>query len=432
MTMFFGIRILKQKKRYCGTRMHIKMELFKIHERNKNYLLNLASKFIQSDGNLYRLALFFLFLAIAQRSYSYPEFIAYGYNSCVSCHYNSQGGGVLNEYGKAVMATEISSRVFLKNGITDDELGENAGFPGSRRLPSWIRPGIKYRGLWFVNNPSPSNSRSKFVNMQADLNGALLFDEDQKYVLVGSIGYNSTTLGSSQGMTSWISREHYMRWQPIENLLLYFGLLDVSFGVRNVDHTAVSRQKLGLAQNDQAHGVMAQWRKAPWDFSLHGFLGNYAQDSGLRQKGVSLVSEYDVKDGWRIGTSLWISNGQYLSQNIWSVHSKFAFQKGDSLISEIGILQKKPQGDSSITGLFGIMNLMSRLTRGVNFISQFEYFNETMSTKSADQHRFSGGLLFFPAPRFEFRALLVNSREISDTRVREDQWQVQSQLHLSM
>lgn len=364
---------------------------------------------------------------------AYPAFISYGYNTCVVCHYNAQGGGALTEYGKGVMATEVASRIFYSRDVSDDELSENSGFPGSSKLPWWVRPGLKYRGLWFQTNPGSTGAVTKAVTMNADINFAFQFDQNQKYLVVTSYGYNGTKLvGSAEELSPWISREHYLRIQQREELMLYFGLMDKAYGLRIVDHTAVSRKQVGIAQNDQSHGFMAVYSPAPWEYTLNIFLGNLSQDASLRQKGVSFIMEKDIRNMLRLGSSALISQNDYVSWIRLAAHSKFGFSKGNSLLSEVGILKNSPKGVTGTTGLYGLLEMTSLIERGIHFLSQFEYLNETMSASSPDRTRWTLGFLMFPAPRWEFRTTVVNGRSISDSSVTGDQWSAQLQLHISI
>jgi hypothetical protein len=67
------------------------------------------------------LVLFFLLGALSAKAY--PEFIGYGYSSCMTCHVNGQGGGPLSDYGRALWSAEIAGRLFYSKNTTDDEMG---------------------------------------------------------------------------------------------------------------------------------------------------------------------------------------------------------------------------------------------------------------------------------------------------------------------
>lgn len=370
---------------------------------------------------------FFLFSQVA---HAYSSFVSYGYNSCITCHYNSQGNGPLNDYGRALWSAEIASRSFYDSKLTDEQIAEQSGFLGKTTLPWWIRPGVKYRGLWFQTNPGTSGSTSRTIHMQADVNAVIHFDQDGKYVLVGSYGYQPPVEGATE-KNEWISREHYLRVQWSDELYVFAGLMDKVFGIRTPDHTAYSRTKTGLDKNDQSHGFILHWLKNPWEYTFNGFIGNLSQDEDLRQKGASFMIEKDIHQFLRTGGALLYSNNNYVQWTRAEVHSKWGFGKGHSLISELGYIENKPKNSDSTKGLYALFEAVSRITRGYNFLSQIEFYNPTMSAESPDQYRWSIGMLAFPAPRFEFRAQLVNSKKISDLGVQADSWVAQTLLHLS-
>lgn len=359
---------------------------------------------------------------------AYSSFISYGYNSCITCHYNSHGNGALNDYGRALWSGEIASRSFYNPKLTDEQIAESSGFLGKTTLPWWIRPGVKYRGLWFQTNPGSPTSTSRLIHMQADVNAAVHLDQDQKYVVVGSYGYLPDSTGESG---TWISREHYFRMQWSDELYIFAGLMDKVFGIRTPDHTAFSRTRTGLDKNDQSHGLILHWFKNPWEYTLNAFVGNLAQSDDLRQKGLSFMVEKDLHQYLRTGGALLYSNNNYLQWTRAEIHSKWGFGKGHSLISELGYIENKPKDSASTKGLYTLIEAVSRITRGYNFLSQIEYYNPTMSADSADQYRWSFGLLAFPAPRYELRAQLINSKKIADSGVLDDSWMAQTQLHLS-
>ena len=97
--------------------------------------------------------LFLTALFFGNNVQAYPDFIGYGYSSCMLCHYNGHGGGALSDYGRGVFASEIVSKGYLDPKITDEELSQSSGFLGKKQIPWWIRPGFKYRGLYFESNP---------------------------------------------------------------------------------------------------------------------------------------------------------------------------------------------------------------------------------------------------------------------------------------
>lgn len=378
-------------------------------------------------------------LLAPQISFAYPDFIAYGYTACITCHYNGQGNGPLNDYGRALFTTEVASRAVFNDKLSEEEIAAKSGFLGSTELPWWIRPGIKYRGLYFVNNPGSDAAVKKYITMQADLNVAIPLDQKTKFLIVASGGYQPTP-ASAQGQKdpenkNFISHEHYLRWQMTKELFTYFGTMDKVFGIRTADHTAYSRAITRNGQNDQSTGIIAQYYGEGWELTGNGFVGNLAQekDEKLRQKGGSIMYEHDTAEKNRIGTAVMISSNDYVGINRVEFHSKLGLEKGNSMLTEVGFFNYNPKADPNKDwGGYLLLQGVYLMERGYNVISQIEYMNASLSPKDPDLTRWTFGLLAFPMPRVEFRATFVNGRSITDTTVGKDQWMLQTQLHLSL
>ncbi len=378
---------------------------------------------------------FLLLLILTDRAWSYPDFIGYGYASCLTCHYNGQGNGPLNDYGRALWASEISSRVFINERTTDEQLGEKSGFLPSKPMPWWFRPGIKYRGLWAQSNPGSEATKVRNIIMQASVNAAIHFDQNQKYVFVSEFGYIPTPVGqgdSGNKPSNWLSREHYLRWQVNDEYFTYFGLTDKVFGIRILDHTAFSRDKTGNAQNDQTYGVIVHKIQAPYEFTGHLFMGNTTQEASVRQKGFSFMAEKDLTQYNRIGGTVLMSNNDFMRWVRLEGHNKIGFGKGNSLLVELGMIQNKPKITNSETGFYGLLEGNALINRGYSLFSQVEYYNQTMTTSSPDQSRWAFGFLMFPYPRCEIRLSFVNGRSLTDSGVTDDQTIIHSQLHISL
>ena len=267
---------------------------------------------------------------------------------------------------------------------------------------------------------------------------AILFDDSQKWVAVATFGYMPTpkalenTSGPIEKPSNVISREHYIRWNPTKEWFAYLGLMDKVFGIRTNDHTAFSRQKLGLAMNDQSHGAMIMYMIPTWEFTLNPFVGDLSQASDLRQKGASFMIEKDLAEKHRIGGAVLFSENNYLRWTRAEFHSKLGFGEGNSFLTEGGVIQDQPKSDKAVLGSYIFIEGLAQFTRGYSFLSQIEYYNKTMTPLSPDQIKWSFGLLMFPAPSYEVRTTLINSRTQSDSGVSADQWQAQLQFHVAL
>ena len=377
-----------------------------------------------------------LWLQIPLASWGYPEFIGYGYSSCITCHYNGNGNGPLNDYGRAVWAGELVARTFVGK-TTDEELGERSGFLGpSNRTAWWLRPGFKARGINVQKNPRSANASNRNILMQSEVNAAFHFDKQDELIFVGSLGYapNPYRMGATGDRApTVISREHYLRWHASKNLWVYAGFTDKVYGIRHVNHTAFSREKTGLGQNDQSDGVILQYIEDDWEMSGHVFVGNTFQGSDLRQDGGSVMFEYNLQNNWRLGASVLSSSNKYVRHDRFAVHSRIGYEDGVALLWEIGTIGNTPLNNTSPkNGYYVFSELTQRLARGYHFVMTGQAYKANLYSRDPDDLKAGGGLLIFPYPRMELRFEIENSRLISEESVSRDNLAVMSQLHISL
>ncbi len=374
-------------------------------------------------------------LLVPNLASAYPEFIGYKYSTCLTCHYNGQGNGALNEYGRALFATEISSRK-LAGSKTDEQLGEGSGFlPG--KLPKWLKPGIKARNLVYRPNPG-GEGETRFILMQAEVNAAFLFDQEQKFIFVGSYGHAPIPnrikgQPAAADTNEWISREHYFRWMASESLWIYAGMMDKVYGLRIVNHTAYSRARTGLAQNDQTHGFMFHYIKPSWEWTTHLFGGNFFQDADVRQMGASMMYEYEVAEAWRLGISGLYSLNEFVNNRRLGIHSKTGLGYGSSLLFETGLINDAPKKGDARLGYYVFSEAQQRLVRGYHVFVSGQMYKDDMKTGRPDLMKTSFGFLTFPGLRSEFRIEIENTRQLNTSAdVAKEGWGLLAQIHLSL
>lgn len=383
---------------------------------------------------LYNLGLA-LVLFFPLTSWSYPEFIGYKYSSCITCHFNGQGNGPLNDYGRALWSAEIAGKMFNAKK-SDEQLANASGFLGSKQLPWWLRPGVKSRYLRYVTNPGRDNSVSRGILMQAEANVAVFFDRDQKYTFVGSLGYIPKPYNrSSNGdkVDTLISREHYFRFQTSESLWLYLGMLDKVYGIRQINHTAYSRSRTGIAQNDQTHGVVAHYIRPEWEWTMHGFAGNLYQDANLRQVGASTLYEYEIKPAWRLGVSALYSSNDFVGNQRFAVHSKYGFGNGAALLFELGSIKDSPKKGIATNGYYIFSEAIQKIVRGYHAFITGQAYKSDLTSLQDDRLKFGAGVLAFPMARTELRIEVENEHRVtSGAQVPSDSWAFLMQMHLSL
>ncbi len=372
----------------------------------------------------------------AKAAVAYPDFISYGYKSCLTCHYNGQGSGPLNDYGRALFASEFTAQTFTSK--TPDQLADQSGFLGSTELPWWFRAGIKYRGLHYRTDVGSPKAQDRWINMQGDLDLIFNFDKKNNLIFVFNYGYVPTPRrfksSNEPKPSNYISKQHYLRWQMQKGLMLYAGLFDKIFGIRHPDHTAFNRSYIGLGQSDQSHGLALQYSGDTYDLSGGLFVGNFSQEKELRQVGASVMGEYYLGKTYTVGSSFLQSQSDLKKENRYAVQSRLGFAKGKSFMFELGLFENesKTSIEKSNKGYYTFIEGLIGLDKGYNFLTTYQTYKPDIDTTAGSStNRLSLGFLIFPWQKTELRFELINIRSVAAQNTSPDQWNLQNQVHVS-
>ncbi len=372
----------------------------------------------------------FLSISSCQLARAYPSFIAYGYTSCLTCHFNPYGNGPLTDYGRALSATTISSRPFYASKVTTDEdLGNQSGFLGSTNLGDHIRPAFDFRRLLLVSRLD-KDRKINIYQMQADANIVLKFGED-KYYFSGTIGYAPDPQGAPTTQDHLISREHYIGARLNDHWGLYTGFADVLYGIRVPDHTAYSRMKTSLAQNDQVHGVFTHYTDDKIEGGIHVFAGNLYQAEELRPKGVSAEIEYEAWKKSRVGISALYSKNDYRKRIMSGLHLRSQIAEGQSVLAELGIIHESTTIPATTLSNYLFLQSMHRIFRGLHVLANLEYYTLEAFTPNARYYRFGPSLQYYPMQRIELRADLQDTKKVDSTAGNTNTLNFIGQMHLS-
>ena len=371
------------------------------------------------------------------RIWSYPNFIGYGYQSCLTCHYNPLGNGPLSDYGRALGATIVADRLLSSQSASEEEIGQNSGFLYSEAKSQWLRPSVNYRGLFIERDfgqPRPIHT-SDYIHMDANLNFVLLLGPKgrrDQFIAALSTAY-APPPKAAQGRDTgprYRSREHYLGYRFGEHMGLYLGLMDKAFGLRIPDHTAYSRMNTNLGQNDQTHGLLFHYGHPRLELGLHAFVGSLNQEKDVRQKGYSGQIEFSLNRWWRPGLSYLKSHSQFLEQSSQAIHLRAGFGKGSSLMSEWGQTKKTQiqRGEETISRYWLLQNHLL-LRRGLFGLITVEHFK---GNKERDHQiwRIGPGFQWFPQRSIEIRTDLYNIRSFDGNFVGGDIWNLAGQVHL--
>ena len=374
--------------------------------------------------------IFFLFL-LNITAHAYPNYIGYGYNSCLTCHYNPHGNGPLTDYGRAVSATVIADKTIWKSNVSDDEIGERSGFLYQKAFTSWLRPSINYRGLGLKTNLGESKSETEIIHMMANVNVVAKFGKNDKYYASGTFGYAPKPRGHrTNDEPEYRSREAYAGMRVNKNWGVYSGLMDKVFGIRVPDHIAFSRAVTGLTMNDQSMGATVHYTRPEFEAGLQYFFGNPNEEEDVKQVGFSTQMEYTLGPKSRVGGSFLNSESEYLKTSMWSLHGRWGFDKGSSIMAEVGQVTKTPVvTETDLTSRYLFFQNHVLLRRGTFYFTTIEFFWANVE-KDDKVLRLGPGLQYLPFQGLELRVDLYNSRVFSEKNFSNDSWSLAGQVHI--
>lgn len=362
-------------------------------------------------------------------AHAYPNYVSYGYSTCMNCHYNPMGGGSLTDYGRAMAATEIADRLWMHQ--SDEKAADQSGFFFQKPFNDWLRPSASYRGLYYDSDPGKGAAKNEWINMDLSASLALKFFGD-KLIIVGGGGYAPRPRAASNDGKSYSefrTREHYIGYRFSNVFGVYAGLMDKAFGIRVPDHIVFSRSVTHLNQNDQTHGVLLHFLTDNWEWAIQPFAGNLVQESQLRQKGVTTQIGRMLGQSTRIGASYLTSKSDFLTTQMYSVDLRAGFGESNSMMVEAGQIENTPKGREKTNSRYVLLQNQWRLRKGLSSILTAEMLQPNLN-ESGEIYRLGPGIQYFPINRVEMRADIYDTRQRSSAAYTDDSWMITGQVHL--
>ena len=136
----------------------------------------------------------------------------------------------------------------------------------------------------------------------------------------------------------------------------------------------------------------------------------------------------------RIGGSLLVSQNDYIRKTLAGAHWRQGIGHGSALLAELGAINRHPTAEGtsakSRLGVYGLLQNFIRLSRGVHFLLTTEFYKEDIKHSGTRQFRYAPGIQYFPAQRIEIRTELYGSRSFNPETVREDTFDLMTQVHV--
>jgi hypothetical protein len=373
-----------------------------------------------------------LLLGYSQNLYAYPNFISYGYQSCMGCHYHPNGNGPLNDYGRVVAASAIADRLLWPSKTSDEEIAQRSSFFFGPQPVAWLRPSFSYRSLRLERNFRESTQETIAIPMDTSAALVAKFLAEDRLIFVGQVSFASDQERKVHPQSKrYYSREHYVGYRPARQFGLYAGLMDKAFGLRVVDHIAYSRILTANTQYDQTHGLLLHYLDKRFELSVQPFFGNFSYEENSRTRGISVLGEVATSKKQRLGASLQNSESRFVRTHAAAVHARIGLgEEGHSVLAELGRTYNNLKDSKDTTRSLYLFNQNHfLLRRGLFLVATVEYQRENEDKRSY-QYRLAPGVQFFPMQRLEFRSDLYRTTRVNEGGKARSSWDLTMQFHL--
>lgn len=326
-----------------------------------------------------KLFIFACAVLLSSQVFCFPEMVRHGYVNCTSCHFNPNGGGILNEYGR------VQSEQLLSNSSEDGEGNPLHGLAPSKM--GMFSVGGDFRAIQ-VFQKSLKTQAVNFMFMQGDTEVAA---NGNQWALVGTLGLDPSM--------NVFSRRHYALYQPNEKLPFFvkFGKFIPAYGINLPDHIVVTRDGIGLGQGTDTYGLEVAW--------LGEYTDLFAAVLVNDPKGVTIRGSVNLSDRYKVGAS-------YLRDNNHALFGPYAILGFTPKL--FALLEWDFELTDVSAGGAGYARLDYEIIRGFHAYVTGEWQRKNFKVQSGTL-AWGGGVQFFPRPHFELRAEYSKRHDVALT-----------------
>lgn len=342
---------------------------------------------------MYRNVFKILILLFTNQSYGFIENISHGYVNCMACHVSPSGGGVLNDYGRA-LSQELMSTWGWSNS-------EQPLF-GATKNTDWFKIGGDYRSIqtYFENSEV---KQGKQFEMQKNIELAFNLS---KFWIVGTLGSQE---GPSETPTKgkFLSERHYVLWDINDQIKLRAGKFRINFGLSDPNHTRLTKQPLGFGSNSESYIFEFSKFTEADEFFISTDLGRIdLPQNKSSEKSISFNYAKYISDKSKIGTNFLFGESDLNRRSLFGIYGvggifdkvilKVEADYQQSYFSNLASERKDLIASSATFGY--------QATQGVFPYIVTEYLQQDLKNNLTQISTTGIGIQWLPIPHLEFQA----------------------------
>ncbi len=208
----------------------------------------------------------------SQDAYAYPTYIRLGYNSCIGCHYNPAGGGMLTPYGKGISSTQS-----LKSSELSDE--EEEKLSHAKYLQAFQARILDYK----------TPTKNRIFPMEAEYLARMDFSKEWKVNLSVDVAPRPDNVDPKDAPKDYqrvYARIAEVNYYQNNNHSYFLGISPLPLGLGLVDHTDFVRANNRLQITDIPINFRSFGFFEKYTLNYFLYLPHYLELKGNQEKGL--------------------------------------------------------------------------------------------------------------------------------------------------
>lgn len=351
--------------------------------------------------------LVFFILTLSNEIWAYPELIRHGYVSCAACHVTSQGGGLLNSYGK-----ELSKELLSRNDSPFRDANQEKRLL-EIKSPDWLQMGGQTRFLQTFSESSVA-SKGRFMVMQVEFESLARWSEEVSFY--SSVGRFEATKPEAEWKDFVYLPELWIRYQKNEGPRtwgLRAGRFYPVYGLWLSEHTLVNRKYLGLNPGEERLAIELSYLNENFQLFVTGLQARAQNGRMDPEKGYTaqLSRVYGSKS--RVGVNLYRSKLEQSGNEVEKSHEGlFALVGWTEKLAMLFQIDQIHNSDGKI-GALDLLKFSWEAAQGVEVSFTQEYYNTDTQRSDPRFEAYGVGVQYFPFPNFDFYAAFREQKDSS-------------------
>lgn len=331
---------------------------------------------------------------------AFPEMVRHGYTHCTACHTNINGGGLLNEYGRALSSELVSQKVLFGQPVKEGD----EKVLGFLDLPEGQLVGGDIRLLQtFVEDKQ--SQRGRFIIMQVALDySAQITSWFRGFASVARMEPRKQDARPSDFVTSPSHGVEFLLTpaESAKRATLKLGKFMPSYGIQFQEHTLVTRKYFDFQPGQERVAAELAWTNENYSVVATSILAQTNFNTNVKESGGIIQATSSVGEKSKVGINYYQSD----LRKIFGFFTHIGFSERVYGLLEVN----QPISLAGDSGLVEVFKIGYEHRQGLHLVGIQEFGNMNIQNSNPKFEAFSLGSQWFPRPHWDFYGLYRKER----------------------